>query len=196
MKALRRVRTQRNESGASVVEVALVMPFVILITLAAIDGAVLFSSYASVGDAAKSAARSASASSDDVAADHNTLEEIVDADEEMTSGHISRVIIFRAADYDSTAPNGCVQSGASNFGLKCNVYDAGDFAAPAERFRDPAWKNWKGWPPGDRAVSRSAGVDLAGVAVEAEIRTPTGVFGRKTFTVTRTMVLPIEARSA
>lgn len=188
-------RVHRNDTGATLVEAAIVLPLVLLLTFAALDGALYMKDHLTIGTAARNGARAAASGGADVQADYYVLQAVNKTVKGIGVENITRIVVYKASAYGAEPTSACAAGNATP-GV-CNVYLPQDFnfGEGAYGGGDPSFGRDLFWPAQNRSVTRSGpGADLVGVQVQGIAETPTGVLGSKTFSIDRHTVLQIEAR--
>ncbi len=190
--------TRRSrERGAAMVEAALVMPILALLVFAAIDGSVFMKSYMSLGHATTNGARADVTKANHPLADYDMLQAVAKTKYGFDTNSIERIVVFKATSFDDAPPTQCMTNNPHGIPNLCNVYVPADFARASTDFGgDSTWDSDQSWPAWLREASRSNNPDLVGVAIRGKVSTPIGVFGKRDFTVTRTRVMQIEARTS
>jgi len=116
-------RRSRRERGAAALEFALVAPLFLLVVFGGIEIGLMFRSHLALQDMSRSAARVASIQRDNVDADREILQRVVNGAASL-NGTVTKVIIFHAPTLDAELPPSCIDgtdSPASQAGL-CNAY--------------------------------------------------------------------------
>ncbi len=187
---------RRDQRGAVVVEAAFVLPVLLLLILALMDGAYFIYSRLSVSNMSLSGARAGSTEGNDALADFHVLQAVSRGSGGVPASDIRTIVVYRAAGPGTPVPDGCKTGSVSN---TCNRYVGADLAQASEVFGctgTPA-KIDTSWCPTARkvALAGSGGPpDYVGVYVEVERAELTGIFGH-TATLTSTSVIRLEPRS-
>ncbi len=181
----RRGWRRRDSRGAALVEAALLLPILIMLTFGAIEYGLIFRDELKITTASRSGARigvadkatgGASVNSDD---DWQILQAVYAALGNL-GGKLVYVSIYNAGTNPNGAPPaGCTGSGASSQAGECNVYVPADLTLSASQLALTA--NYTGWPPSSRSVSlnTSTGTEptYLGVEVETTHNYVSGLFG-------------------
>lgn len=105
---------KRSEDGASLVEVALLLPLLILLAVGLSEVSFLVIDYITVTNAARTGARTGSAAADTMGADNVILDVVEEAACNLRFGNLESVVIYKAE------PDGSIPSPP---GSSVNVYD-------------------------------------------------------------------------
>jgi hypothetical protein len=181
----RRART-RSDRGAVLVELAIVIPMLLLLMVGMVEYGFAWQRQQVVTRAARSGARLVSHLATDNDADRQALLGVVAG----MGGHRDRlelVVIFKDSG-SGVVPAACLS--ASQAGL-CNRFDdfsagglsVGGFTSNPDNFA---------WAPSSRQNQQSATMDVIGVYVRYDHRWMTGTFPGSGLTVTDTAVMVIE----
>lgn len=183
MRARRRVRDER---GAVLVEVVMILPMLLVISLGVFDIGLSWKASLTVTNAARAGARVASNLGIAATADKSALASIAASLSTIPSSQIDAVVIYRTTSSTGTVPAGClvstVKSAGGSAALQCNVYSAADLAAA------PTATTYTGicassrdrfWCPTTRGNSQAStnGPDYIGVYVRINHATQTKIFG-------------------
>lgn len=157
-----RWRRRTPETGAVLVEAALVALLLIVLASGILEYASLFSSTSDTSSAVRSAARAGSLTTaqGNVSSDYDIIEALVSRSGSPRTD-ISRLVIYKAGGGASQPPASCV-SGSLNVppGLECDVYDASNLTMTSAQIEGlPA--SQRRWPES----SRQPGTDYIGVWV-------------------------------
>ena len=180
-------RRQRKDRGASLVEVGLVMPLLILLAIGLAEIGFLVIDYITVTNAARSGARTGAAAADDPSADNVILDVVEEAVCNLRFGNVESVTIFKA-QADGSVPtlptsdaNVWVNNGPLS-SLACDVAGSHGFSMGTNCC------NWL-------STSRDRvppDFDTIGIQIEFSHSSITGVFPFPTTTWTETAVMQIE----
>lgn len=195
-------RRRRSERGAVLVELAIILPLLMAISLATLDLGLGWRTSLTVSGASRAGARAVSNLGINVQADRSTLQSVAAALGTVPASQIEMVVIYRSTTADGAPPAGCVSSTAlSNGGdssLFCNTYSGTElsqiavgagptFGTGCTLSRDRRW-----CPPNrNNSQASTSGPDFAGVYVKVNHRTSTKMFGT-TFVVDDFAVMPLE----
>lgn len=187
------------ETGAVLVEGAIVLPLFLALIVGVMEISLLMQHRSEVRQSVAAAARKASLSANDANADFRALEEL-----RRTLGprlpEVRYVIVFKAATGASRATSECVgaaERGEAGVPDLCNIYSNAVISAPNPNLfgyttADPTRTADQNWPARDRSASYTGGRDLIGVQVRTTYRSTTGIF--PTSTDTFVSVIRLEAR--
>jgi Flp pilus assembly pilin Flp len=176
-------RTRRRESGASLVEVGLLLPLLILLAIGLSEIGFLVVDYLTVTNAAREGARTGAAAADFPTADDLILNAVEEAACNLSFGSLNTVTIYRADANGEipVPPAGGVNEYSNTGSLSCGSPSHGLSAAggccpwaPASRDRVPP------------------GLDVLGVEVVFTHESVTGIFPFPTVTWTESAVMQIE----
>lgn len=154
-------RSER-ESGAVLVETAMVTMMLCLLSFGIVEFGLLLRQVNEAATSVRSAARTASISGNETNADYRILQAMKDSTVGLP-GDIEQVMIFRADPATGKPTGSCVNFVPS---ANCNVYDAADVD-------NPATVNAKD----NNFTGRTAGVTYIGVAIRADHGFVTKFFG-------------------
>ncbi|MDG1409976.1 MAG: pilus assembly protein [Acidimicrobiales bacterium] len=177
-----RHRRMRGDSGAVIVESAIITPLLMLFVFGIFEFGFAFRDYLAVANSARDGAREASVAADAADADYRMLRSIQRASVALPDGVIERIVIWEAAGPTDTVPTSC-KNGTPVTGI-CNVYDAADLSVPEYQFGcqeiasgDLFNSPDRFWCPIDRKVIAGSGLDFVGVYVQITHDYITGFFG-------------------
>lgn len=182
-RARRRARGQR---GAVLVEVVLILPLLMLISLAVFDLGLGWKASMTVTNAARAGARVASNLGISSTADKSALSSIAASLGTIPLAEIDVIVIYRATTADGDVPAACLTGSTRATGgsasSQCNVYTGAEaFAAStATTFTgNCASSRDRFWCPSTRGNSQAAttGPDYLGVYVRINHATKTKAFG-------------------
>lgn len=126
--SLRRSRA-RSERGASLVEAAVVIPFIVLLAFGAADTGFLFMDFLNISGAAREGARVGSAAGSETGADTLILGAIAEATNDLDNSTIEAIWVFEAEANGDPVDNCVVDSSAGYFTCigptdYTNIYDS------------------------------------------------------------------------
>ncbi len=177
-----RQRRMRGDSGAVIVESAIITPLLMLFVFGIFEFGFAFRDYLAVANSARDGAREASVAADAADADYRMLRAIQRASAALPDGVIERIVIWEAAGPTDTVPTSC-KNGTPVTG-SCNVYDSADLSTPEYQFGcqeiasgDLFNSPDRFWCPIDREVIAGSGLDFVGVYVQITHDYITGLFG-------------------
>lgn len=195
-----RSRRARGENGAVLVEVVLILPLLMLISLAVFDLGLGWKASMTVTNAARAGARVASNLGVSATADKSALASIAASLGTVPVSEIDVIVIYRATTADGDVPADCLTGSTRATGgsstSQCNVYTG------AEAFAASTSTTFTGncgssrdrfWCPSTRGNSQAAstGPDYLGVYVRINHTTKTKAFG-STMVVKDRAVMRIE----
>lgn len=210
-------RRLADDSGAVMVEAALITPLFMFLLFGTLEFGGLFRNYLTLNDATASGARGAAIAGNQANADYQILQGIKFSTSALTKSGIKKIIVYKATDSTTAAPANCkalTPTGTSAVGISggsnpCNVYAASNLNTPENGgFSDcsisgspgppatPPSLQWH-WCPASRkfaATGANGPPDFAGVYIEFEHHWFTGMFGNEV-TVTSTTVTRLEPHS-
>lgn len=180
-------RRDRRESGASLVEVALILPMLVLLAIGLSEVGFLVVDYLTVTNAAREGARTGASAADydtgATDADDLILNAVEEAACNLNFGTLETVTIYRA-DVNGeipVPPGGGVNAYVNNGGLLCN--------SPSHGLSDGA--GCCPWDPANRDRV-PPGLDVLGVEVTFNHSSVTGLFPFPTVIWTEKAVMQIE----
>lgn len=194
---IRRLRSRRRgDRGASLVELALVLPLVALMAFGTVEFGLAWRDSMTISNSLRSGARVGSNLGDDRLADFNTLKQIEAAINEIDNTRIERVVIYKSTTLDGEAPAACI-NGASQSGL-CNVYTPAQLASLTEADFDSLTCSGDPdvhWCPVTRENRQVVGADYLGVWIQVHRDWITGFFPPSSgLTMTDNAVMRLEPR--
>lgn len=199
---MRRHRSDGDERGAVIVELAMVVPILLTLVLGMFEIGMAWSASQTVVQASRSGARTVSQLGTFGAADQQAVLAVISTFGDDVDA-IQRIIIFDASG-GQDLPAGCDVAGFPTG--PCNVYRAADFAAAGDPLHfdsngpvagsgcgGPAGASSNWCPDGDRDHNQLSATEV-GVFVEFEAERVSGFFGVDPFNITRTTVMRVEPR--
>ncbi|MCU0311182.1 MAG: pilus assembly protein [Acidimicrobiales bacterium] len=198
-------RRARGDEGTALVELALVLPLLVLLVLGVLEYGRAWGESNTVIRAAEAAGRTAATQGPDRFADYNALQSVQASLASLGGSEIERVVIFRADSADGRVPQPCVDlpiaDDLTTKGIpaqRCNVYSAAqvDFAGNVlTYFGNPTCTgNWDAaWCP----TARSRGTDVTdpdflGIYIKIRYEALTGIIGNPTADLTATSVFRLD----
>lgn len=181
-----------GDEGAVLVEFALVLPIIALVTLGILEFGLAWRDANTVTRTVASAGRTGATLANDEFTDYELLRAVQSGFTGNDQLEIERVIVYEAAAVDGGVPQTCldfgVPTGTGAFGVAdtCNIYSKdqvdSDSLAGFRRVASATYPDWDcasgswdaQWCPADRQRARP-GADYVGVFVEAEYTTVTGL---------------------
>lgn len=168
------LRRRRGDDGVVLLELAIVMPVLVLLVLGIAEFGMGWRDRITVQNAVRSAARVAGSLGDEPTTDYQLLQNLRAGLDTGTLANVRRVIVYRSQHSDGRVPTACLVTSQSGL---CNVYDAAALAAPASSFGCDAGDLDERWCPTGRRVSDSgAGPDYLGIYVEVDHDYMTALF--------------------
>lgn len=170
-----------RERGAVLVELAVVVPLLLLLVVGTIELGSAWSQRLKVETAARAGARVGSNLGTDRLADYNLLQSVRAAVASLGTDRIRHVVVYRSTTDDGAVPPTCRTSPPTPQAGLCNVYTGADLngltpsafsgttacgATAPDRF----------WCPTSRQKVQQLGTDFLGVWIVAESPTVTGLF--------------------
>ena len=195
-----RSRRARGENGAVLVEVVLILPLLMLISLAVFDLGLGWKASMTVTNAARAGARVASNLGVSATADKSALASIAASLGTVPVSEIDVIVIYRATTADGDVPADCLTGSTRATGgssaSQCNVYTGAEAiaASTSTTFTGNCGSSRdRFWCPSTRGNSQAAstGPDYLGVYVRINHTTKTKAFG-STMVVKDRAVMRIE----
>jgi Flp pilus assembly protein TadG len=209
------VARRRGEQGGILVELALVLPFLMVLLIATFEIGMGWRTSVTSSNSARAGARVASYQGTGYQADYASLKSLASAMASANRATIVRVIIFKATAGSSTVPAACLAltpstattapTGVNTASAKCNVY-SGTQVAGVSSGTIPSTKFGNGsdtagacasnrldyyWCPYNRANDQATGLDYVGVYLEVSMSTFSKLLG-SSFTIRDTEIMQIE----
>ncbi|HQF93125.1 MAG TPA: TadE/TadG family type IV pilus assembly protein [Microthrixaceae bacterium] len=181
-----RSRRARGENGAVLVEVVLILPLLMLISLAVFDLGLGWKASMTVTNAARAGARVASNLGVAATADKSALASIAASLGTVPVSEIDVIVIYRATTADGDVPADCLTGSTRATGgssaSQCNVYTGAEAiaASTSTTFTGNCGSSRdRFWCPSTRGNSQAAstGPDYLGVYVRINHTTKTKAFG-------------------
>jgi Flp pilus assembly protein TadG len=194
-----RVTAARDDRGATVVEFAVMLPVLALLTLGLLDGGLMLFTFNAVSNASREGARTVVEQPGDDFADYYALRAVSVVTGSVAAENIEQIVIYRATPdtdgdrnpLDNPPPASCL-SGTGVTGV-CNVYTGADLLVDKATYT--VGQKYTSWPGTSRDVWADANdVDYIGVYVAARFRPPTGMLGGDR-TISRYTVIRVEPQS-
>lgn len=177
---------RRGERGAVLVEVVLIVPLLLLISLAVFDIGLGWKASLTVTSAARSGARVATNLGVSASADKSALSSVAASLGTVPVAEIDLVVIYRATAADGDVPSNCLTTATKTAGgsaaYQCNVYSGAEVfaASTSSAFTgNCASSRDRFWCPTTRGNSQAAtaGPDYLGVYIRINHTTKTKAFG-------------------
>ena len=190
------MRSQRKsacESGASLLEFALVVPLLLMLTFGTFEFGLFFKDYLTVSNTTRAGARVGSAAGSGADADYQILQAVKAASAALPGGanSIEQISIYKSTSVGGGPTTTC--RATSSAADKCNVYTASAFSQPLSKFGCGLGSVDFAWCPTTRSDSQALGPDFIGVWVKTTHGFVTKMFGSST-TITDHVVMRIEPR--
>lgn len=174
-------RRRRDERGAALVELVLVVPVLLLLVVGIAEFGLGWKDSLTVANAMRAGARVGSSAANGRTADYEILQSIRAATASLPDGTIEQVVVYRADGVDGEIPLTCAQGTP---GPTCNVYTEADLVRPATDFAGTTTCTFgspdQSWCPTDR-LARQSGVggppDYLGVWIRVRHDFITNFFG-------------------
>lgn len=169
-RAVARVQARRDEKGSVIVEAAIIIPLLLILTFGAIEFGIAFRDAAAVAASTRSGARLAStlSTADDATFSNNVSLAVSDSLHDLISATPTSLVIYRA-DANGNVPGGTFASCSDCWRFH---WDTGTNKWVSDGNADT-------WTQAERqlAVCRSAALPSVGVYVKATQKNLTGLFG-------------------
>ncbi len=170
-----------RERGAVLVELAVVVPLLLLLVVGTIELGSAWSQRLKVETAARAGARVGSNLGTDRLADYNLLQSVRAAVTSLGTDRIRHVVVYRSTTSDGAVPPTCRTSPPTSQAGLCNVYTGADLTAlTPSAFSGTtacgATAPDRFWCPTSRQKVQQLGTDFLGVWIVAESPTVTGLF--------------------
>ncbi len=187
---MRRVdeRRARGERGAVIVEIALVLPLLLMLGFGISDMGLAWRDKVTVETAARAGARTGANLGNNPLTDYNVLKTTLSGMSGIPQSNVDEVVVFNA-DSSGTVPATC-KAGTSVSGL-CNVYLPATFNLASTSFGCNGGPDTS-WCPTNRVVSQAAGTDYLGVYVRAHRTSLTKLITGGQFTLSATAVFRLD----
>ncbi len=186
------MRSRGRQRGAVIVEVALVIPLLIMLTMGMAEVGFIVRDTQTVVAASQAGTRSVATAGDTRLADSSALSSMAAALNDFDPNDVERIIIFKP-EADGSMPILC-QTAAVN-GL-CNYYDGSDLSLTAADFTGSSNCNPTApdapWCPIDRETSQGVGPDWIGIRVEVKHESFAPFMGDRT--ISDTTIMRLEPR--
>jgi Flp pilus assembly protein TadG len=169
-RAVARVQARRDEKGSVIVEAAIIIPLLLILTFGAIEFGIAFRDAAAVAASTRSGARLAStlSTADDATFSNNVSLAVSDSLHDLISATPTSLVIYRA-DANGNVPGGTFTSCSDCWRFH---WDTGTNKWVSDGNADT-------WTQAERqaAVCRSGALPSVGVYVKATQKNLTGLFG-------------------
>lgn len=196
---LRRWGRRRDERGAVLVEIVMIVPLLLVISLSVFDIGLGWKTSMTITSSVRSAARVASNLGASPSADKSALIAMASSLGSIPTSEIDVVVIFRSTTADGKVPPNCLTATVKAIGGSildgCNVYSGAEMknAATATGFDGTCVTSRdRFWCPSLRTTGQAgAGPDSVGVYLKVNHATKTKIFG-PTMGIDDTAVMKIE----
>jgi Flp pilus assembly protein TadG len=187
---LRLGRSRRTERGAALVELALVVPILVMLVVGIAEFGFGYRDRLTVQTATRTGARVGSNLGDDAQTDYNILQGVKSAMGSIAVANIDKIIVYKSTTADGAVPAACL-AGSSVTG-SCNVYAASALSAASTSFGCGSGALDTSWCPTTRSVDQGAGLDYLGVYIQVRHNFISGFLGSRTVTLKDKAVLRLE----
>lgn len=185
----------RSDRGATVLEFALILPFLALMAFGTAEMGVAWTAHNKVEGATSTAARVGSSSGGVLEADVNILQALRLALPEESLDKLDRVVVFRATDLDGGFNPSCIKDVGSSdqTGVNgvCNTYSGATVRTFDEEAADPLGAADNFWLGTTRRDSLADPPDALGVWVRTTHGSITGTFFND-LTITRQSIYRLQ----
>jgi len=189
-------RRVRDQAGSTLVEFALILPFLALMTFGVLEFGLALQDHMTVQTAARSGMRVGSAAGSAADADKNLLLSLGSAARDVGLANVDWILVYNSTTADGAVPAACTNP-PHGVSASCNVYTGSQLqqivagTAPASWFGCGATALDRFWCPTSRQSIQANGNDYLGVWMQARHPMVTGFFGT-TFTMTVRGVMRLE----
>ena len=193
-----------DDSGATLVEFALVAPFLVILVLGTIEFGLAWRARLDVESAVSLGVRQNANLGNARASDYESLQSLVGTIDNPNLT-ITKVVIYKATGVEGEPSNpSCLTANPSSTGAgrggACNVYGPDQLADLGATYSvhfgnattctsGSAWDRW--WCPVSRKADQGDPPDYLGISIEAELDATTNLFG-DSFTITERGVMRLE----
>jgi hypothetical protein len=167
-------RSGGKQRGAALVEMAIVIPLLMMIVFGIVNYGLLFKDNLTIQSAARSGARVGAQQASNASADWQIVRTVEAAVAKLGNKETLQVIVFKADDANGDVPEACVTGGTGIPGV-CNVYGEADLAMDEATFVAPANVAAHQWEPTTRNATTAA-ADYLGVWIKVRHDDITGLF--------------------
>lgn len=172
----------RGERGTALVEVAILLPVIIMIVLGIVEFGSAWSNKLKVETAARGGARVGSALGTARLADYSVLQSVKSMMNELGLENVDYVVVYKATDIHGAIPANCSGPTPSSQTGKCNVYTGSQLSSlTSTSFTGTTSCNSDApdrfWCPTGRQTVQHIGNDYLGVWIKANSSTLTNFFG-------------------
>lgn len=177
------VHRARRDRGATFVEFALVLPFLLLLGLGTVEMGLGFVAHDRVETASAQAARLAAVSGSRVEADRDILMALQTSLPAEALANLDRVVIFKPSSEQGAVPSGCIKGvgDSSQVGTAtCNTYTGATVrsltATSMTGFGGGVTAHDRFWAPSTRKDTLAGPPDYVGVWLQTTHESITGAF--------------------
>jgi len=190
----------RGESGAVIVEFALVLPFMALMAMGIMEFGLARQDKLTVQTGARSGVRVGSAAGNAATADKNLLLGAGSALNDIGLANVNWVVVYKSTTTDGAVPASCTSPTPHSVSSSCNAYSGAQLqqvvagTAPASWFGCGAGSLDASWCPTSRLTIQANGADYLGVWLSARHPMFTGFFG-SALTLTDNAIMRLEPQA-
>lgn len=141
-----------DERGAALVELAIVLPVIVLLVLGCIEFGLLFSHASALSTATRAGARMATTTVDAPTDDYDAVQAVLNSSGSIKASDIERIVVYKADGTSGPPSTDCI-NGLSVAG-SCNVYTSVAFSTSKASFSTLE----TAWPPSVRKIGDQLGV--------------------------------------
>ncbi|MGQ0433247.1 MAG: TadE/TadG family type IV pilus assembly protein [Microthrixaceae bacterium] len=183
----------RAERGATMLEFALVLPFLLLMAFGTAEMGLAWVANNRVEGSSSTAARIGASSGSLAEADRNILVSLRSSLPASELANLDRVVVFKPTDADGTVPTACIKAAGdgSQVGVstQCNTY-SGDTVRTVSDTTDLGSAD-DYWAPSTRKDSLAGPPDRIGIWLRTTHPAQTGTFWSE-FTITKSSIYRIQ----
>jgi hypothetical protein len=186
----------RGENGTLVLEFAIILPFLALMTFGLLEFGLAIQDKMAVQTATRTGLRVGSAAGSTVDADKSLLLGVSATLTDIGLANVDWVLVYKSGTADGAVPATC-SNPPHGVSAACNVYTGAQLqqinagTAPASWFGCGVAALDRFWCPSARQTTQANGTDYLGVWVQARHQMITGFFG-STLTMTDAGVMRLE----
>jgi hypothetical protein len=184
-------RPGRSERGAALVELALIVPVLVMLVVGIAEFGFGFRDRLTIQTATRTGARVGTTLGNTATIDYEILQGVKSALGSVPTSKIDKIIVYKSQTADGAVPSQCLSVGST--ANTCNVYSAADLSAPVSSFGCGSGDLDTAWCPATmRSVSQSAGLDYLGVYIQIRHDFFSGFLGTRQITLKDKAVLRLE----
>jgi Flp pilus assembly protein TadG len=183
-------RSRRAERGAALVELALVVPILVMLVVGIAEFGFGYKDRMTVQTATRTGARVGSNLGNNAQSDYNILQGVKSALGSVSTANIQMIVVYKSTTADGAVPATCL-AGTSVAG-SCNVYNAAALSAASTSFGCGTGALDVMWCPTTRSVDQGSGLDYLGVYVQVRHNFISGFLGSRSVTLKDKAVLRLE----